>query len=807
MRNAIRRALLLSPLCIVAGTPASALANATSAPSSHSHASVSDTEKNQGLKEIIVTAQRRKQNIQQVPIAVTAISPRALQQAGITSALGVASLVPGMFAANNTGLGTANVYSIRGQNNTESIATFDAPVGTYVDDIYVARQNANNYSLFDIARIEVLRGPQGTLFGRNTTGGAVSIHLRKPSPTPGGFAEIGYGSFDQRTFRGSINVPVSSKFLTKVDAFYVKDNGFVHDMTTNQTLNGNDARGVRAAIRWLPTDALTWDLEADYIDQSYMNLLNYPNAQGDRIANVGMNTVYSVYPTLFSGPKSKYPLENQVLEHSVTSNVTWRTRLGTVNFITGWRDLEQKFFIDFFDSPLPAQQVAGANGGEFLIDNEGRATQFTQEIKLDGAALHDRLKYVTGLYFFDEMDRTNLGQAFVLPGGLLPPGLCLPNSLPVCDVPTNVPGQYETAYLPFFYDRTLYNTTRSYAIYGQGDYRLTHKLTVTLGARYTDEIKTIEYTPNPNPYAPAVNQFSTADMIAAGIPTRQESRQLTPRIAFRWDFTSEINAYVSATRGFSGGGWNARSSTASLLLPFRPETTWSYETGLRSQWFHNRLRANVTGFYSETRNYQLPSAYVPPGGGGDVFITGNFAGLTVHGIEGEFTAQPTRDLNVFANLDWQQGRYQYLSSSVRSQQARCQAELASGTSPVDCGQGIVDSAGTIAEPVRLPRHDFTVGASYTFHLGFADLTPNAMVNDVGQYEVDTAQAQPNSRSHGYDSLEVGISLVGANDFDSHWSVTANCTNCTNKLILATKLPPTLYYQDPRRWQVELRYDY
>ena len=141
------------------------------------------------IEEVTVTAQRRAQNIQDVPLAITALSEEELQERQIDEPIDLINYVPNLFGGNNTGLGTANAYYLRGLGNTESIATFDPPVGTYVDNVYIARQNGNNVSFFDIDRIEVMRGPQGTLFGRNTTGGAVSIHMKKPAEELGGWVE------------------------------------------------------------------------------------------------------------------------------------------------------------------------------------------------------------------------------------------------------------------------------------------------------------------------------------------------------------------------------------------------------------------------------------------------------------------------------------------------------------------------------------------------------------------------------------------------------------------------------------------
>ena len=768
------------------------------------------TSEQKGLAEVVVSAQRRTEDLQIVPIAITAISAAQLQSAAATDALDVVQFVPNMFGVNNTGLGTANAYSIRGLSNTESLATVDAPVGTYADEVFVARQNANNLSLFDVDHVEVLRGPQGTLFGRNTTGGAVSIIYRKPAPELDGYVEAGFGEYSERFFRASVNVPLSATFLTKVSGFYIKDDGYVSNLTTGQTLNGNSDKGIRLAVRWLPSAAVTWDLAADYIDQEALNILNYPDSNNHRVSMTGLNTDFSWYPAVYSGPKSNYPLENQIYSNSITSNLAWTTGIGTINFITGWRDLRQNFFIDFFDSPLPVQQDAGPNGGQFVIANEGRHTQFSQEIKLNGVALDQRLTYVTGLYYLDEMNTTDLGQGFFLPNGNVPDGFCQPDTVPVCSIPTATAGQYVTSVVPFFYDRVLYNTTHSLAIYGQGDYKLTDPLTLTLGGRFTQETKSIEYTSHSNPYAAAINQFNTADMIAAGIPTKQTADVFTPRVALRYDFNPDVNMYVSATRGFKGGGWNARSSTAALTLPFSPETTWSYELGMRSEWLDHRVRANLTGFYSDTSDYQLISAYVLPGGGGDVFITGNYAGLEVYGVEAELAAAPIEGLTLFANLGWQQGKYKDLSSSVADQQQRCLAQLAAGgtvaggTAP-DCGNGIITQSGSIAEPFYLPRHSIKAGVSYVIRLGAVSLTPSASLENLGAYEMETANL-PGSFVDGYTTWSAGLELSGGGARQS-WRVSANCSNCSNRAVQAAELPPTVYYQDPRRWSVRFQYKF
>src|SRR6185369_9043226 len=192
------------------------------------------------VEQIIVTAQRRRERAQDVPIAISVFSGEQLQARGVTNALQLGQYVPNLVAQNNTGIGSANAYFLRGLGSTETIATFDPPVGTYVDDIYLSRQNANNLALFDVARVEVLRGPQGTLFGRNTTGGAINVIMRDPGKDFGGYAELGFGKYGKKLARASVDIPFSSQFAVKLTGYWQDDKGYVKNITTGQRLNDDD---------------------------------------------------------------------------------------------------------------------------------------------------------------------------------------------------------------------------------------------------------------------------------------------------------------------------------------------------------------------------------------------------------------------------------------------------------------------------------------------------------------------------------------------------------------------------------------
>ncbi len=736
------------------------------------------------IEEIVVTSQRRAEQLQDVPLAVTAFSADQLEVLQVRQALDIGRLVPNLIAHNNTGLGTANAYSLRGLNNTESIATFDPPVGSYVDDIYVSRQNANNFTLFDVDRIEVLRGPQGTLFGRNTTGGAVRVILKKPAEELGGYAEVGVGEYEHYNFRGSVDIPVTDTVLTKVSAFWVDEEGYVDNPTTGDTLNGEENFGIRGATLWRIADGLAWDVAVDYTDTDEINLTN--NAAGsDRISLTGLSQNGTPLAGLLTGEKQNYALSNEVEAFSVTSNLEWDISLGTVSFITGWRDMTQKFALDFLNSPV--------SYGGFTIANDGDHQQFTQEIKLAGD-VGERVQYVAGLYYLDEDNSTDFGDIFNIGFPLV------------------------------LADRVLDNTSEAWAAYVQSDIEVADRWTVTLGVRYTDEDKDVSFTDNQpkafcTPFAPPactyqdvngdniadddlsninLDNLSSINSDFEDIPRTQNEKLWTPRVAVQYTMTDDLNFYGSATRGFKSGGWNARGTTPDQLQPFGPEIVWSYEAGMRSEWLDNRLRVNLTAFFADVSDFQLPTAFETTSGAIQ-FITKNFADLENKGLELELIAIPTDNLTLLANIGIQDGEYTNLGQEILDQQALCLGGTASA-----CGQGIVTADGSIADPTRTPDYSATIGFIYDHELnsGYV-ISPSAYLYSLGDHSVFST-GTPQFLVDGYTTYNASVAL---RNVEQDWSLTLGCRNCNDRDMLVSGLAGQPYYQDPRTWSLLFRKDF
>ncbi|MFO0449704.1 MAG: TonB-dependent receptor [Pseudomonadota bacterium] len=716
-----------------------------------------------GLEEVTVTAQRREQTLQEVPIAVSAFTETDQQIRQINETLDLIRNIPNLAGNANVGVGTSSAYYLRGIGNAESIATFDVPVGTYVDDVYISRQNANNFALFDVERIEVLRGPQGTLFGRNTTGGAINVVMKKPGTEFGGFAEVGFGRFEMRSARASVDMPVSDRVLTKLSAYLVQDDGWATQVSTGRKFNARDSLGVRGAVRFLPTDALTVDLVADYVKDDNVNFLNVVGPGDDRVVNNRIEQGALV--GLMTGRKATLPPDNHTETVSASLNVTWDLADATFQSITGYRDTSQEFLID---SAGELPRVTTARGFNPLA-NIGSHEQFSQEFKLNGVALDGRLNWVTGLYYLTEDNVTDFGNGST-------------NTI--------------TGVFAITADRTMKNGLDTYAFYAQGDYDLSERLTATMGVRWTEEKKDFTIDRNPGALGAAI---STVAIQNAGIPTRVNESVVTPRFALAYQMTPDVMLFYSSTRGFKSGGWPARAVANNAFVPFKPEKVWSHEIGLRGDFLDSRLRLNATAFYALTNDIQIPARF--EFNGVSISTTTNPADLKNAGVEVELTWVPVDDLQISASVGLQDAKYTDVSASVQAQAAQCRAGVTA-----QCDLNFVDQRGNIARPVRAPDTTASLVASYGLMLGSVKVTPSVTVNYTSDYAIGTSGSPTSTRGQWTRSttlFNAGVNIEPTTIPGLSFSV--DCRNCSDKAYAVSYLPPFVYLDRPGSWSVRARY--
>ncbi|WP_152414697.1 TonB-dependent receptor [Blastomonas sp. AAP53] len=834
-------------------TAVSALAVALAAPAyaqNGEQAGTGESQAQEGLSEIIVTAQRRQESVQDVPIAISAFSAEQLRDQGVSNTLQLGQYVPNLVAQNNTGIGSANAYFLRGLGSTETIATFDPPVGTYVDDIYLSRQNANNLALFDVARVEVLRGPQGTLFGRNTTGGAINVIMAEPGDTIGGYAEVGYGRYDKKMVRGSIDLPLADSFAIKVSGYWQDDDGYVKNVTTGERLNDDDGWGVRLGIKGELAPWARWRASYAHVVSEGENTLNFtcnpvnPTDCKGRFSTTGLRenpqSATPFAPLVIQGRKAGYGNGQKADTDIITSNLAFDIAdKTTLSLITGYVSLTQQFALDFFDGrggpsvsvPFPTVQRY-ARGG-FTIVNDGSHQQFTQEIKLDGSLGNGLIDYVAGFFYIDERNRTNLADVFsISPATSLLLG-----------------------------DRIVRNRTEAYAGYVQADLNITEQLKLTAGVRYTDETKTLSISdnrPSCNDGTVEVTCMVDANLRASNgviIPTSQTAKIWTPRFALNFKPNEDILLFASATKGFKSGGWNARATSPAQFLPFDEEKVWSYEAGLKTEFFDRRVRANITAFWMDVSDLQILAGLLNPATGAITFLTRNFADYRNKGIEAELTVAPVTGLTLYANVGYQDDKYRvpdapagndiYGIQNVQAQLAACRTQLAAGQipgssnsalagTPVNnapaCAAGIVTANGTISTPVRTPDWSLAIGGSYRAPLGDSGLTLVPSVNAsyrsaqevaIANLSIYNAPVTRGGRTTPANPFGDGAFITGSespaawlvnaglalNGPDNAWQLAVECTNCFNEEFIQSSLSNYSYLNQPMMWTVRARYNF
>ncbi len=748
---------------IVAGVSAAALLGWTSA-----GAQTDAPARTEGkLDEIIVTAERRAANIQDIPLSVTAFSPEIVEALQAGDALAITRFVPAMVSWNNTGQGSANSYFLRGLGSVESVPTFDAPVGTYVDDVYVTRQSSNNYSFFDVDRIEVLRGPQGTLFGRNTSAGAVSIHLKKPSPDFGFFAEGGVGSYEHYEARGSIDAPINDRVLTKFSAYVVQEEGWLDNIATGEKFNGEEGWGARFDLRFLPTDAITWDiaLEATSQDQTSIAMRN----------NTATNEpiYYEMLDAVRKGDCEDDPLVDLVLNQrgncsvadnsAITSNIGIEFGGAALNYIFGYRALDQIYSVDLY--PGPTATAITSPYGRYVITSDMENDQWSHEVKIAGDAL-EKISYVGGLYYLREENDTIFADLF-----------------------TSRTASTASANPLLIADRRLINSAQTYAIYLQADIDLTDALTLTLGGRNTWESKKIGYGPlTPRRFTgitTTATAFTTNTLLANGIPIKQNFERFTPRVALQWNVQDDVRFFASYTEGFKSGGWNARVTNILSTLPFKAEESTSVELGLKSELFEDTLRFNATIFRSETENLQVNRSIPVAGVTGLQSLQDNAGTQVVDGLEIEAFYVASPNLDLFFNGALMNARYTYVIPQP----------LAAAASQIT----------TETDPARAPDISFSAGAIYSQPVAAVagEVGASVVARFLGPYWTTNANTV-NTRTDANTYLD--LALRYKND-GGKWSAALECTNCTGVEEFTSQLIGYYYAQDPVRGLFTIRYEY
>ncbi len=578
------------------------------------------------IPEIVVTAQKRAQNEQDVPIAITTFTAQALQDKNIVDVQGLARLTPNVNLDTASPFGGSNQVlsaSIRGIGQDDFGINLDPGVGVYVDGIYFARTTGANVNLLDVDQVDILKGPQGTLFGRNTIGGAINIVTRTPGDQFMLKAEASTGSFNRRDIQATMDLPFSADVLStwtfsslNRDGYqqripypsttpYVTDaaNTFGNNGTdTFSTQGGQGEYALRSKILWKAADTVNVTMAGDWthvdessVPESLLATITAPQPPGVPASAALFGLFYNLcinalFPPPTCGnpnikganlnPESyRLPFGNQYItgnpdlsygtgpdydkmdQFGTSGTIDWQVADAThIKSITGYRKLQWNVALDVDASPVEMNQ------GSFAQTQH----QVSEELQLTGAALNDRLKYSAGLYYFDEDGRE--ADYVTIGGGLL-----------------QIQG-YESI------------ETKSYAAYTHLDYTVIDNLTLIAGGRYSYDHKTLSES------QPVFAVIGPPFQTTPSGPASQDFKVFTPTLGLQYEFAKDLMSYFTYSKGYKDGGWTTRLTAPldPLHIPtFGPEQANTYELGLKSEWFDHTLQVNTDVFYTKYRSIQL----------------------------------------------------------------------------------------------------------------------------------------------------------------------------------------------------------
>ncbi|MEM6339656.1 MAG: TonB-dependent receptor [Pseudomonadota bacterium] len=549
---------------------------------------------------IVVTARRKAENLQDVPIAVTAVSGEVFDRRRSDNIADIQSLIPNaVFNPHGGSNNNANV-TIRGVGQTDQFFMFDSGVGIYLDDVYLARAQASLLETVDIERVEVLRGPQGTLYGKNTSGGAIKVITRDPLLDRfEGNTTVTFGSFEEGTGRISLNLPIAEDvFAVRATLLARQRSGFVENLDTGEDTFDRDYIGGQITGLLQMSDRLSLRVAVD--------------AMRDRSVPAGVTNVNEINfpPQIAFDPvparRTRVGItpQNDQDVFGVNATLRWEGDNFELRWINSYRQLE---FQDLFDFDGYAFPLIGS-------DQTQESDQTSSELQMN-FGLGNNIDVVAGLYYFNEFT----------------------------DSFTNVPNNFPVEAAPGFFVFLENNfvqitalTTDSYAAFANFDWRLADRLSLSGGIRYTRDEKDYDASLSNDVFPQSNFAFADVDSWSAW----------TPRIALDYEFTPEFTAYASYATGFRSGGFNPRAASAEVALPYDTETSETFELGAKTTLFDGRLTWNSAAFYNRFEDYQTNLVTVvgtPPVP--TSFFT-NAGGFESWGFETEFVAQITDELTV-----------------------------------------------------------------------------------------------------------------------------------------------------------------
>ena len=619
-----------------------------------------------GLDSIVVTANKKVEDLQEVPISVSVIGGAEAREYGFNTAIDIVAQAPNVEAASIYGSGSSANITMRGIGQNDFGEGHEAPITAYVDEIYLVAVPAVDFSLMDIERVEVLRGPQGTLFGRNSTGGLIHYITARPTFTPEGYMSASYGNFNEVRFEGAVSGPLTDNVAIRVSGLYHEADGYKKNITPGQPDGAETGMfAVRGQLLAEPTETSSALLKFEYgkVDTVHnyyesiplgtpdpvtgLNVVdpNGTDAGGFNEANAGAgapNVTTADYPSGLrqTGFNGLLRLENDFGGFRLIS-------------LTSYHDLDRKMTEDCDASANPL----------CFADFPYQTNWFTQELRAEGES--DRFRWTAGLYYLSQDAANQPAATFNIP--IDGPGAVDP-----------VTGLYDGVFFPISLAADWTLNTESYSVFGHGEFDLTDQLTLIAGGRYTRDEKDFYDADNATLRTcdPAVgdgvpsNCFLVADGgsgVANPLSSSRSDDLFSWKVGLNYTPNDDVLVYASVSQGTKAGGFNNGFLGDDVridpsLLQYKDEKNIAYEVGVKTEFADNRIRLNASAFYYDYSDFQT---FNFAGIGG--LITNNDASFKGVELESEFL--PLDNLLIRANAA-------YLDTKVKDVEGRAAGYIA-----------------------------------------------------------------------------------------------------------------------------------
>ena len=683
-----------------------ALALCSAAPALAQESAASEGE-SAGLEEIIVTAQKRSESIQKIPVTVSAFTAETIKNSGFSTVSELQGLVPGMTI--NRGQSAANLVhvSIRGIFVQDTGKAIEPGIGYLLDGVVIGAPSGLLVDSFDVDRIEVLRGPQGTLFGRNATGGALNVTRSVPDPSKdlSGRAKFTYGNFGRNDYEAVIHAPlVKDKLAVKLAFISQNDSGNIYNDYLNTHVGDKNVKDYNLTLRATPNDrfsaTIIFEKMVDHseapgtINVLTPDLINLPipgYTSGLNAPCFNPLTAFVCRPELDSDyDKVQHPLKQNSRLNLGAITVNLRHEFDTFALVSnfGFRDLRENNFTFLDSTELGYFPFVGDEFYKTLSQEVRFESNFGGKFEIIAGAMHFRSRYF--IQSFTELDLASV-------------------------VPTLAPGVALLA--PAFPYRTDYHS-RSSAIFAQAEYKFTDELKLIVGGRQTWDRKAIDvslFTPGsgtalPLPIRPDIR---SQGIVSQRAQDSAKFKKFTPKIAIQYQAAPSFMAFASYSVGYNTGGFNSRPPDIALIGPFKPETLDAYEIGFKSDWLDRRLRVNISAYYNQMKNKQEELTIVSQAVTGSATV--NAAKASYTGVETEIMVAPIDGWNTSVAIGYMDAKYKSFAG--------------------DLGQGFRSDL-TMLKLRRTPK--WTVGAmtDYQFAAGPGTLGFNAGLTYTDKFETN-----------------------------------------------------------------------